>query len=231
MLQSRRQTAPAVLAALVTLIVFAAVWAHADTITQTNAEGQRLVIQTDAIVTQNDSYAIVYKHFDLGQRRVVLAKLDQGSLPYSVVLSSPAQRQQIVNLWKQFGYSASVVTQAGKKIQVYDAYLDFFPGPGGIGAFLESVPPRTNLPLLLDSGGADEIDFGKIVSIRGPDGHLTVALSNGKVETGRFLMPTRQPAVVHFMGITDSYKPDSKLVYDFSMPLSEIKEIHFENDD
>lgn len=216
---------------LVTLIVLAAAFAPADTITQTNAEGRRLVIQTEAIVTQNDSYAVVYKHFDLGQRRVVLAKLNQGSLPYSVVLSSPAQRQQIVNLWKKFGHSATVVTQAGKKIQVYDSYLDFFPGPGGIGAFLESVPPRTNLPLLLDSGGADQIDFGKIVSIRGQGGRLTVALSNGKVETGKFLMPTQQPAVVHFMGITDEYKPASNLVYDFSMPLSEIKEIHFDNDD
>ncbi len=213
------------------LIALAALRAAPDTITQTNAEGKRLVIQTDAIVVHNDFDAIVYKHFDLQQRRVVLAKLNQGSLPYSVVTSGPAERQQIVNLWKKFGYAASVVTQAGKKLQVYDSYFDFFPAPGGIGAFLESVPPRTNLPILLDGGGADAVDFDKIASIKNQAGRLTVTLSDGKVETGKLLLPTTQPAVVHFMGITDQYKPSSELEYDFSLPLSQIQEIQFENNE
>ncbi|MGH9352748.1 MAG: hypothetical protein ACRD2G_11395 [Terriglobia bacterium] len=212
------------------LTLFSAILTSADTITQTNAEGQRMVVQTNAIVIENDSYAVVYKHFDLQQRRVVEAKLNQGSLPYNVVESSPSERQQIVRLWQKFGYTATVTTRAGKKMQVYDCYIDFFPGPGGIGAFLESVPPRTNLPIQFDSGGVDQIDFDQITSITNQNGHLTVALTNGKVETGKFLMPTQQPAVVHFMGITDQYKPASNQVYDSSIPLPDISEIRFDND-
>lgn len=203
--------------------------ARADTITQVDAQGQTQVIQTQAIVIQNDSYAVVYKHFDLKQRRVVEDRLQQGSLPYRAVVSSPAGRQQIVNSWKQFGYTASVVEQGGKKLQVYDTYFDFFPGPGGLGSFLESVPPRTNLPMLLSGGGVDEIDFDKIVTILNRGGHLTVTLANGKVESGKFLMPTKQPAVVHLMGITDHYDPASAKVYDFSVPLSNIQEILFQS--
>ncbi|MGH9773011.1 MAG: hypothetical protein ACRD4Q_15155, partial [Candidatus Acidiferrales bacterium] len=144
---------------------------RADTITQTNAQGETRVIQSAAIVIQNNSDAVIYKHFDLKQRRVVEDHLDQGSLPYQVVVSSTAQRAQILNLWKKFGYTATVVTQAGKKTQIYDAYFDFFPAPGGLGAFLETVPARTNLPLLLDNGGADQVDFDQITSIRNRGGH------------------------------------------------------------
>lgn len=215
---------------VLTLTMLGAALTPADTITQTNAEGQELVIQTNAIVTENDSYAVVYKHFDLQQRRVVTTKLNQGSLPYSVVESSAPQRSQIVSLWKKFGYTATVATRVGKKMRVYDCYIDFFPGPGGVGSFLESVPPRTNLPVLLDSGGADQIEFDQITSIGNQNGHLTVALTNGKVESGKFLMPTQQPAVVHFMGITDQYKPASGQVYDLSIPLPNISEIRFDND-
>lgn len=218
-------------AALTVVLAFlAAVPAPADTITQTNAEGRRVVVQTNAIALENDSYAVVYKHFDLQQRRIVKAKLDQGSLPYSVAESSPSERQQIVKLWQKFGYTASVTTKDGKTTEVYDCYIDFFPGPGGIGAFLESVPPRTNLPIQFDSGGADEIDFDQITSIANLNGHLTVSLTNGKVETGKFLMPTQQPAVVHFMGITSQYKPANSQVYDFSVPLPDIREIRFNNE-
>lgn len=216
----------AILAAAVTA---ACLFARADTITQVDAEGQTQVIQTQAIVIQNDSYAIVYKHFDLKQRRVVEDRLQQGSLPYAAVVSSASGRRQIVSLWKQFGYTASVAEQNGTKLQVYDAYFDFFPAPGGLGSFLESVPPRTNLPMILNGGGVDEIDFDKIVAIANRGGHLTVTLANGKVESGTFLMPTKQPAVVHLMGITDHYDPSSSKVYDFSEPLSGIKEIHFQS--
>lgn len=212
------------------LALLAASLAPADTITQTNAEGRRVVVQTDAITIENDSYAVVYKHFDLQQRRIVKAKLNQGSLPYSVAESSPSARQQIVKLWQKFGYTASVTAADGKTTEVYDCYIDFFPGPKGIGAFLESVPPRTNLPIQFDSGGADEIDFDQIASIANQNGHLTVTLTNGKVETGKFLMPTQQPAVVHFMGITGQYQPANSQVYDFSMPLPDISKISFDSD-
>lgn len=210
--------------------LFAAVLLSADTITQTNSQGQRVVIQTDAIAIENDSYAVIYKHFDLQQRRIVKAKLDQGSLPYSVVESSSSERRQIVKLWQKFGYTATVTSKDGKTTQVFDCYIDFFPGPGGIGAFLESVPPRTNLPIQFDSGGVDEIDFDQIASIANQNGHLTVSLTSGKVETGKFLMPTQQPAVVHFMGITAQYKAASSQVYDFSVPLAEITAIRFDNE-
>ncbi|HEV2419650.1 MAG TPA: hypothetical protein VGX94_17780 [Terriglobia bacterium] len=212
------------------LLLCTPIFTPADTITQTNAEGQRMVVQTNAIVIENDSYAVVYKHFDLQQRRVVKAKLNQGSLPYNVVESNASERQQIVRLWEKFGYTATVTTRAGKKTQVYDCYFDFFPGPGGIGAFLESVPPRANLPIQFDSGGVDQIEFDQITSIANQNGHLTVTLTNGKVETGKFLMPTQQPAVVHFMGITGQYQPASSQVYDFSMPLPDISEIRFDSD-
>ncbi|MDE3178667.1 MAG: hypothetical protein KGM47_03320 [Acidobacteriota bacterium] len=200
----------------------------ADTITQTTAQGQKVVIQTDAIVIQNNSYAIVYKHFDLKQRRVVEDHFDQGSLPYEVVESSPEERERIVSLWRKFGYTVTVSTRAGKTIVVDDAYFDFFPGPGGLGAFLESVPPRTNLPLLLNNGGADQVDFDQIASIENKNGLLTVTLTNGKVESGKFLMPVKAPAVTHLCGLSSQYKPASSKVYDFSLPLSEIKEIRFQ---
>lgn len=218
-------------AMLLSVIVLAFAPVRADTITQTNAQGQTRVIQTDAIAVQNNSYALIYKHFDLKQRRVVEDHLDQGSLPYQVVVSSPTQRAQIVSLWKKFGYTATVITQAGKKMEIYDAYFDFFPAPGGLGAFLETVPARTDLPLLLDNGGADQIEFDQIASLHNQGGHLTATLTNGKVESGKFLMPTQQPAVVHLMGITDQYKPASSRVYDFSMPLLDVKEIDFQNND
>lgn len=216
-------------ALLAACAVLACTLLPADTITQVNAQGQTQIIQTQAIVIQNGSNAIVYKHFDLTQRRVVEVNLQQGSLPYEAVLSGPAGRRQIVDLWKQFGYTATVVEQNGKKVEVYDTYFDFFPAPGGLGEFLETVPARTNLPILLDGGGVDEIGFDKIASIVNHAGRLTVTLQNGKVESGKFLIPTKQPAVVHFMGITDQYNPSSPKVYNFSVPLSDIQTIQFQN--
>jgi len=41
-------------------------------------------------------------------------------------------------------------------------------------------------------------------------------------------MPTREPAIAHFMGITDHYPPASEKTYDFSLPFSQIKEVRFE---
>jgi hypothetical protein len=201
--------------------------ASADTIVQTNAEGQRTVIQSNAIVVNQNQYSITYKHFDLKLRRVVEVQLQQGSLPYRAVLSSAAERKAIVDVWKQFGYTV-LVTQTGRTTQVYDSYLDFFP-PSGVGTFLQTVPARTNLPILTDQGSADEVEFSDIETIENASGHLKVTLSNGHVETGRFLMPTSESAVVYFMGITEHYSPASALTYDFSVPLSRIKQIRFEN--
>lgn len=199
-----------------------------DTIVQTNASGQRTVVQSSAIVVGQSQYSVTYKHFDLKQRRVVKVELQQGSLPYQVVLSSAAQRKGIVDVWKQFGFTAVVTTQAGKMIQLYDCYLDFFP-PAGVGSFLQTVPARTNLPLITDQGAADEIEFSDISGIENSGGRLKVTLTSGRVEEGKFLMPTSEPAIVYFMGITDHYSPASPLVYDFSVPLSRVKQIRFEN--
>lgn len=215
------------LALILTLALISAVAAGADTITQTTADGRVQVIQTGAIVTHSDSSILVYKHFDLKQRRIERVQLNQGSLPYEVAASGTAARQRIVDLWKKFGFTASVTDTAGKVTQVFDTYLDFFP-PAGVGTFLESVPPRTTLPMLLDSGGADDIDFSDIAKIQSGKGKLTVTLNNGRVETGKFLMPTQEPAIAHFMGITSHYSPASSDTYDFSLPLAQVREIRFE---
>ncbi|MGH9470760.1 MAG: hypothetical protein ACRD1N_10530 [Terriglobia bacterium] len=201
--------------------------AFADTITQTSADGRVQVIQTGAIVIHIDSSLLVYKHFDLKQRRVERVQLNQGSLPYQVAGSGPAGQQQIVNLWKKFGYTANVTDSSGKVTRVFDSYLDFFP-PAGVGTFLESVPARTTLPILLDNGGADDIDFSDILTVQNDGGHLKITLSNGRVETGKFLMPTQERAIAHFMGITSHYSPASPDTYDFSLPLAQVKKIHFE---
>ncbi|MGH9433143.1 MAG: hypothetical protein ACRD3T_16550, partial [Terriglobia bacterium] len=78
-------------------------------------------------------------------------------------------------------------------------------------------------------GGADDIDFGDIQNIQFQGEHLKVTLTNGKVKQGKFVMPTSQPAVAKFLGITDAYKPESDELYDYSIPLSQVKEIQFEN--
>jgi hypothetical protein len=199
----------------------------ADTIFQTTAQGRQIVIQRDAIVIHEDSSFLVYKHFDLKERRVTKVRLNKGSLPYHVQTSDAQQRAQIVEIWKRFGYKATITDQAGRITQLFDLYLDFYP-PGGRGSLLESVPPRTSLPLLLESGGADEIDFFKIdrVSIQGD--RLSITLREGGTLEGEFLMPTAQPAEARILGITSHYDPASSDVFDFSIPLSKLKLISFE---
>jgi hypothetical protein len=212
----------------VAIVTAGATIARSDTIVQTNAEGQRTVIQSNAIVVEENQYGITYKHFDLKLRRVVQIQLQQGSLPYQVVLSSAAERKGIVDIWKEFGYKTLVTTQTGTTTQVYDSYIDFFP-PSGVGTFLQTVPARTNFPILTDQGSADEVEFSDLGTIENASGHFKVSLTNGHVETGKFLMPTSEPALVYFMGITDRYSPASARTYDFSVPLSKIKQIRFEN--
>ena len=206
-------------------IVMPLVWA--DVISQTNSEGRQVVIQRDAIVIRQDSAALVYKHFDLKERRVVKAVLHEGSLPYSVARSSADSRQQTVVLWKRFGFTATVTDTAGKTTRVYDAFIDFYP-PQGQGSLLENVPARTDFPVELTNGGADLISFSDITRVEIQGDHLRMTVSNGQVKEGRFLMPTRHPAEARFLGITDRYDPASEDVFDFSVPLAQVKQIDFE---
>lgn len=198
-----------------------------DTIYQTNPQGKQVVVHRDAILITEDFSSLLYKHFDLKERRVVKVRLSKGSLPYSVVASSPQERQQIVNTWKRFGHTATVTDQGGNTSRVFDAYLDFYP-PGGRGSLLESVPPRTTFPVMIEGGGADELEFSKIDRIEFQGERLKLMLRDGRVEIARFLMPTDRPAEARFLGITEQYDPPSTEVFDFSIPLGRLKEIRFE---
>lgn len=213
------------------LLTFAAARAGAapapDTISQATAQGRQVIIQRDAILVKEDSSSLSYKHFDLKERRVVKVSLNKGSLPYRLAPGSPEERRRIVDTWKRFGFKATVTDQAGKTVRAFDAYIDFYP-PGGRGSLLESVPARTTFPILIDGGGADEIEFSKIDRIEFHGERLKVTLRTGEVEEGRFLMPTDHPAEARFMGITDQYNPASEDVFDFSLPLARVKEIRFE---
>ena len=209
-------------------ILLAWTWTlDADTLYQISPQGRRVVIQRNAIVVKEDTSAIVYKHFELKERRVEKAVLYQGSLPYQADLSAAQERQQIVKQWKRFGYTATVTDASGKVTKVFDAYLDFYP-PGGRGSLLESVPALTVLPLQLDAGGADEVEFSDIDRIEAQGDHFKVTLRKGTLEEGKFLMPTTQPVEARFLGITDRYDPASPEVFDFSLPLSQAKLIVFE---
>jgi hypothetical protein len=197
-----------------------------DTIYQTTSQGKEIVLQRDAIVIQQDSAFLVYKHFDLKERRVTVVRLNRGSLPFRVEVNARA-RAQIVEGWKHYGYKATITDQAGKISHAFDLYLDFYP-PGGRGSLLESVPPRTNFPMQIDNGGADEIEFGKIDRVEIQGDRLNVTLREGKTVTGKFLMPTTRPAEVRVLGITEKYDPASQQVFDFSVPLSQLKLISFD---
>ena len=200
---------------------------RADTIYQTNAQGRQVVIQRNAIVVKDDPSFLVYKHFDLKERRVVKVTLNQGSLRYSVDTSNAQTRRQIVDFWRRFGYKATLKDAEGKTTSLSVVYFDFYP-PGGRGSLLESVPARTDLPLLLDSGSADDIEFYKISVIQVQGERLKVMLREGRAESGRFLLPTDKPVEVRLLGITDNYQPDSDEVFDFSESLNRLVEIRFE---
>lgn len=197
----------------------------ADTITQTNAEGKLVVIQRNAIVVKQDSAYIYYKHFDLKDRRIVKVSLSKGSLPYTVLPASPGERQQIVDIWKEFGYPATLTEMSGKIVKIYDAYLDFYPPAGG--SLLESVPPRTSFPVRLVNGEFDEIEFSKINQIEFQGDAMTITLEDGTVEQAKFLPPTDQPVETRILGITDQYNPVSEEVFDYSVALAKVKEIRF----
>ena len=215
---------------LATILGILVAWSwtlDADTLYQISPQGRRVAIQRNAIVVKEDTSTIVYKHFELKERRVEKAVLYQGSLPYQADLSAAQERQQIVKQWKRFGYTATVTDASGKVTKVFDAYLDFYP-PGGRGSLLESVPALTVLPLQLDAGGADEVEFSDIDRIEAQGDHFKVTLRKGTLKEGKFLMPTTQPVEARFLGITDRYEPASPEVFDFSLPLSQAKLIVFE---
>ena len=209
------------------LLMVAAAPLAGDTIYQATTQGKQEVVQRDAIVVKEDSSLLVYKHFDLRERRVTKVTLFKSSLPYAVQTSSPAEQKQIVETWKRFGYKAAVTDQGGKTSQIFDVYLDFYP-PGGRGSLLESVAARTSFPVLLDGGGADEIEFSKTDRIEIAGDQFKFHLRSGQTMTGKFLMPTDKPAEVRVLGITDNYPPASGDVFDFSIPLQRLKEIRFE---
>lgn len=198
-----------------------------DTIYQINAQGKRVMIQRQAIVVREDSNYVYYKHFELKERRVEKVGLNQGSLPYRVDRSSDADRQQIVSIWKKFGYKVTATDVAGKTTEVFDAYLDFYP-PGGRGSLLDSVPARTNFPISLEGGNADEVEFSKIAKIEFQGQQMKITLRSGEVEVGKFLMPTDHPAEARLLGITDHYDPASADVFDFYSSLDRLKEIRFD---
>lgn len=212
---------------LAALIMMAAAPLGADTIYQTSPQGKQVIVHRDAILVKEDSASVIYKHFELKERRVVKLRLSKGSLPYTVVTSSPEDRQRIVGIWKRFGFKATVTDQNGKTTEVFDAYLDFYP-PEGRGSLLESVPPRTTFPIMIEGGGADELEFSKIdrIELRGP--LMRITLRDGKAMDARFLMPTDRPAETRLLGITAQYDPASEEVFDFVAPLSRLKEIRFE---
>lgn len=217
------RTALLLLAALVTV----ALPSRSDTIYQVNDQGKQVVVQRDAIVISEDSSFVVYKHFELRDRRVEVVRLNKGSLPYIVQTANPNQRRQIVEVWKRFGYKATVTDSSGKASSVCDVYLDFYP-PGGHGSLLESVPATTSFAVLLDNGSADDVEFSKIRSVEIQGDHLKLNLRTDKVEEGKYLMPTTQPAEVRFLGISDQYDPASDRVFDFAIPLARIKAISFD---
>jgi hypothetical protein len=201
---------------------------RADTVYQTSSQGKQVVIQRNAIVVKEDSNYLYYKHFDLKERRVEKVNLNKGSLPFEVNKSPAPDHQQIVDVWKRFGYQVTVTDQAGKTTQVFDAYLDFYP-PAGRGSLLEAVPARTSFPISIEGGSADEVEFSKIVRIEFQGQQLRLTLRSGEVEAGTFLMPTEHPAEARLLGITDHYDPASADVFDFSETLADLKEIRFEN--
>jgi hypothetical protein len=201
---------------------------RADTVYQTSSQGKQVVIQRNAIVVKEDSNYLYYKHFDLKERRVEKVNLNKGSLPFEVNKTPAPDHQQIVDVWKRFGYQVTVTDQAGKTTQVFDAYLDFYP-PAGRGSLLEAVPARTSFPISIEGGSADEVEFSKIVRIEFQGQQLRLTLRSGEVEVGTFLMPTEHPAEARLLGITDHYDPASADVFDFWQPLADLKEIRFEN--
>ncbi len=74
----------------------------------------------------------------------------------------------------------------------------------------------------------DEIEFDKIDHVEIHGDRLSINLREEKTVSGKFVMPTAKPAEVRLLGITDEYNPENPRVFDFSVPLSQLKLISFE---
>ncbi|HEV3278862.1 MAG TPA: hypothetical protein VG860_18755 [Terriglobia bacterium] len=199
----------------------------ADIISQTSSAGRQVVIQRDAIVVKQDPATITYKHFDLKERRIVKATLQESSLPYTINRSAPDNRRQIVDLWRRFGFSATVTDTSGKASQVCDVYIDFYP-PGGQGSLLETLPADTHFSVQFADGSTDLVDFADIARVEFVGDHLRLTLTNGQVKEARYLMPTAHPAEARILGVTDKYDPASEDTFDFSLSFARIKQIDFD---
>ena len=209
------------------LLILASTRLSADTLYQTSARGRQVIVHRDAIIVKADSSAITYKHFELKDRRIVKVRLSRGAKGYTYKTSSLEDRQQIVDKWKRFAYTGTITDTSGKATRLSGLYLDFYP-PEGRGSLLESVPPRTTVPVLIEGGSADEIEFSKLSRIEFQGDRLALTLINREVKQARFLMPTDKPAEARFLGITDQYDPASEDVFDFAIPLAKVKDIRFE---
>lgn len=222
-----RRTAPLLRLLVLTFLFWPGGRLSADTIYQTDARGKTVVIHREGILVKQDPSFIDYKRFELKDRRVVKTRLSRGAHTYKVTTSTPDERRQIVDKWRRFAYTATVTDTAGKTTKLSGLYLDFYP-PGGRGSLLESLPPRTALPVLIEGAGADEIDFSKFSSMVFQGERMTLTFTNGQVKSASFLLPTEQPAEARFLGMTDQYDPASPEVFDFAIPLDKVKEVRFE---
>lgn len=129
-------------------LVLAAIPLRADTIYQATAEGNEIVLQRDAIVVQQDSSFIVYKHFDLKERRVTIVRLNRGSLPMRVQTANAAARAQILAAWKRFGYKITLTDQAGKTIDSLTLIWTFTRRAGAAHCSNRSRPSPASLSKL-----------------------------------------------------------------------------------
>ena len=68
---------------LLAAFVFGTAPLGADTILQTNPRGKQVVVQRNSIVVAEDSSSILYKHFELKERRVEIVRLSRGALTRS----------------------------------------------------------------------------------------------------------------------------------------------------
>ena len=213
-------------ACLLPLLLLFTTPARADTIFQRTPQRTERIHHRNAIVVQEDSSSILYKHFDLKERRVVKVRLLKGSLPYRVEKSDPDKRERIVATWRQFGFTAQVTDKTGKTSKVSALFLDFYP-PGGRGSLFAPIPPRTALPVLLPGGRVLEIEFADIDRVEFHAHRMQVHLAEGQVVECEFRTPSKEPAEARLLGITGNYSPESKEVFDFSIRVDNIQSVKF----
>ena len=213
-------------ACLLSLLPLFATPAGADTIYQRTPQRTERIHHRNAIVVQEDSSSILYKHLDLKERRVVKVRLLKWSLPYRVEKSDPEKRGRIVATWRQFGFTAQVTDKTGKTTKVSALFLDFYP-PGGRGSLFTPIPPRTSLPVKLPGGRVIDIEFADIDRIEFHARRMQVHLLEGQVVECEFRTPSSEPAEARLLGMTGNYSPESTDVFDFSLRVDNIQSVKF----